>query len=135
MSRYHHPSTWLDRVAVFGCLIGAFILMQLTAWKENEYFWTLSGGYDIWLRDLVHFLYYPFLLGQIIALVITSKSLIGKLYKRRSINRCLMILFFAWVVFFSSLALLVANNLLNFLEGRPIHYHDPIMQPYQGPGS
>lgn len=129
--KYHAPSTWLERIVVLLCLSGCFVLMQLTVWKENEYFWTLSGGYSNWLRDLVLFFYYPYILGLIIGLLVVSRSILGKLFRQRSLNRCVLILLFAWVVFFSSIALLLANNLLNFMEGKPIHYHQPIVQPYQ----
>jgi len=131
VSRYHEPSTWLDRVAVCFCLFATFILMQLTAWKENEYFWTMSGGYAIWLRELVYFIYYPYFLGTFICLLITSRFVLLKLYRKRMMNRCMLFLFLAWVVFGSSGALLVANNFLNLLEGRPLHYHAPMDQPYR----
>lgn len=128
-----NPSTWLERFIVVICLLTALLLMQLTAWKENEYFWTLSGGYPIWLREAVQILYYPTLLGTLILHFFISRIMLIKLYRKRAMNRCLFILGFSWLLVYGSIMLLLANNVLNFIQGRPIHYHAPILQPYHAP--
>lgn len=129
----HLPSRWLERIVVGFCVFAAFVLYRFTAWKENEYFWTLSGGYPLWLRDIVDSLYYPFFIVVFVMLVIVTSSIWKRLYPLRKINHCFFVLCLAWLIFMGSFFLLAANNILNFINGRPFHYHDPIVQPYRPP--
>lgn len=116
------------RVAELFATIFAFLcsiaLVQLTLWKESELFWIDAGGYPLWLRDTVRTLYYPYLFFICSATIILSRSIFSRVFKERKIHKTFYLLTLTWIVFFSCLGLLLANNLINLLENKPIHYHD-----------
>jgi hypothetical protein len=119
---------------VCSSLLASIVLMRFTAWKENEYFWTLAGGYPFWLRDIIDFFYYPYYLGLFIVLIVTTSSMSKRFYKKRKISHAFLILCLTWMCFLGCSFLLFANNFLNLMHDRPLHYHQPIQQPYQVPG-
>lgn len=120
----HKPSRWSERFAIVFALLLCALLVRLTLWKESEIFWLAIGGYPIWQRRLVELLYYPYMLFTLLALLALSWSAILRLITQLQVKRVWLLLLFAWVVFGSCLGLLFANNLLNYIQGRPIHYHD-----------
>jgi heme/copper-type cytochrome/quinol oxidase subunit 3 len=105
---------WL--VLPFGLLwLGGTIL------KEIPLFWRNVGGYPVTLRALVLDFYYPFM-----ALVFVSAAIALWVDLTRGIrpNRTQLV---GWVIVGAVLgagfALLTANNLVNLIEGRPLHEH------------
>lgn len=112
-------------------------LIRLTLWKENQFFWMDLGGYPLWLRDSVRFLYYPYLFFTATTLCVVTRSVMGRLFRQFAYRRVWVLLLFTWVLFFSNCGLLVANNIVNILSDRPLHYHDPISESgnFLGSGS
>ncbi|MEM1223901.1 MAG: hypothetical protein AAGH40_14205 [Verrucomicrobiota bacterium] len=119
------PSTWTERLAIAGLVVFALILVQITTWKESEIFWMNIGGYPLWLRDCVHTLYYPYLLFVLTFALMLSRSVIGRFFRDLKVRKAWLVLFLAWIIICGSLGLLVTNNLINLIESRPLHYHDP----------
>jgi hypothetical protein len=122
----HQSSQWFERVAIVSCCCFVIALIRLTLWKENEFFWYNFGGYPIWLRESVQLLYYPYLLFTAMCLCIVSRSVLGRLFRELCYSRVWGILLAAWILFFSNCGLLVANNLINIFENKPLHHHEPI---------
>lgn len=94
------------------------------AWlKETPIFWRNVGDYPLWLRELVLEGFYPsvFLLAILLVLITIS------FFMRPSKGICCLVeSFFAiatWVIFMSSAAVVVTNNVANLLEGRSLHAH------------
>lgn len=133
MSFTRRHSSWFERLAVAGCCIFVVGLIRLTLWKEDQYFWLNAGGYPIWLRDSVRFLYYPYLFFTTATLCVVTHSVLGRFIRELAYRRVWIALLLAWILFFSNCGLLVANNLVNLLEDKPLHYHDPI-EFQAGPG-
>jgi hypothetical protein len=126
MSIARRRSNWFERAAIVGCCLFVMGLIRLTLWKENQFFWMHAGGYPIWLRESVRFLYYPYLFFTATTLCVVTRSVIGRLFRQLAYRRIWALLLFTWVLFFSNCGLLVANNLINLWSSRPLHYHDPI---------
>ena len=92
--------------------------------RENQAFWTNAGGYSEGLRETVKTFYYPLLIFNAILLGLLTFTFIARLkppYSIIGLQICMLMA--CWGLFFGSAAVSWANNLLNFLEGRPIHYH------------
>lgn len=120
-------SAILGILFVLGCL-GLLALEFLVFWfsclRENQAFWTNAGGYPVGLRESVLTFYYPLLALNAILLGLATFGFIARLkppYSMLGLQACVLLV--CWGVFFGSAAVSWANNLLNFLEGRPIHYH------------
>lgn len=126
MSVTHRSSHWLERLAILGCCLFVFGLIRLTLWKENELFWLNDGGYPIWLRDSVQLLYYPYLFFTATTLFVVSRSVSGRFIREFVYHRVWALLLVAWILFFSNCGLLIANNVKNILNDKPLHHHDPI---------
>jgi hypothetical protein len=125
-SLIYQPSHWCERLAIVGCCFFVFGLIRLTLWKETELFWLNIGGYPIWLRDCVRFVYYPYLLFTTMTLCIVTRSVLGRLIRQLVYHRVWALLIVAWILFFSNCGLLVANNVINLWSAQPLHHHDPI---------
>jgi 1,4-dihydroxy-2-naphthoate octaprenyltransferase len=125
MSLSHRHSTGMERLAIVICLVVVLGLIRLTLWKENYLFWINVGGYPLWLRDSVRFLYYPYLLFTTMCLGIVTRSVLGRFFHQMAYRWIWILLLVGWVLYFSNAALLVANNVKNILADRPIHYHAP----------
>jgi hypothetical protein len=108
-------------------LIFALCIGVLTVLKEPPAFWTNAGGYPVGLRHFVLEFYYLLLLAYLGILLGLTLRGVGLLFR----NDCAAALLFfaalmpAWLVTFLSIGLLVANNAVNLIEGRPLHYHAP----------
>lgn len=100
-------------------------LLSIAAWlKERPEFWLNSGGYPVWCREAVLVLFYPWLIGCLAALLVWQ----GLAILRPSRSTATLVARFAltalfWGVFFAVLYIVAANNLLNLLQGRPLHHH------------
>lgn len=108
-------------------LIFALGIGVLTVLKETPAFWTNAGGYPVGLRHFVLDFYYPLLLTYLVTLIALTLRGVSLLFR----NDCAAALLFfaalmpAWLVTFLTIGLLVANNAVNLIEGRPLHYHAP----------
>ena len=99
--------------------------LATTGLKETEAFWRNYGGYPLWLRDYVLFFYYPMtmllLIFQSLTTVGFSITMIRN--RRREGFYGVLIMLPSWLLTFVALGLLMANNIINYLEGRPLHWH------------
>lgn len=110
------------------CGLGLLLLELLVFWfsclRENQAFWTNAGGYPVGLRHFVLTFYYPLLVLNATLIGLLTVAFIARLkppYALVGMQACLLLV--CWGMFFGSAAVSWANNLLNFLEGRPIHDH------------
>lgn len=121
----HSPSLWTERLAIVGLLFFSLVHTQLTIWKETEIFWLDVGGYPIWLREVVKTLYYPYSLFLITAALMITRSVCGRFLRELRVHRVWVLLAISLLIMSGSFGLLVANNLINVIEGRPVHSHVP----------
>ncbi|MFT4900756.1 MAG: hypothetical protein ACI81V_000022 [Lentimonas sp.] len=117
-------STWTERFAIAMTFVFCCILVRLTVWKESELFWLDLGGYADWQREALRTLYYPYLLFTLSATLILSWSAVCAFFRTFRLRRVWALLVLCWALFLGAIGLLFANNLTNFIEGRPVHYHD-----------
>jgi hypothetical protein len=115
---------YLIAISLFWISLNACLLVA-TFLKETPTFWTNAGGYSIAVRDTVLFFYYPllvlFLLFQVGTTVLFASLCLH--HPRRFGIFGLAAMTPAWFLTLVSLALLMANNVANFLHGRPLHWH------------
>lgn len=117
----------------FLILVGAFWLLAnlgfigTTALKETEIFWRNRGGYPVPLRDFVRIFYYPLTILMLSFQSLTTVSFFFSFVKQRRREGLygLLVMGPSWLLTLMGIGLLVANNVLNFLEGRPLHWHAP----------
>ncbi|MCC5842496.1 MAG: hypothetical protein JJT96_20435 [Opitutales bacterium] len=104
-------------------LIFAIGLGVLTSLKETPEFWTHAGGYPVGLRHLILHFYYPTLLAYLLFLAsFTTRGL--NLSIKGDCGKGLLYLLAlapAWLITAFNIGLLVANNVVNLLEGNPLH--------------
>ena len=115
---------WLHRFGLALLALGHALLLPATALKETPLFWRSEGGFPLWLRQVIGTLYYPGLLVVTSFQVGLSYVIFARLVRhQRGCGNTLAILIF-WGSLGLLFAILVANNLTNYLEGKPIHAHD-----------
>jgi hypothetical protein len=86
------------------------ILIWFSSLRESNAFWTNAGGYSLGMRDTVLLYYYP--LAALVFLLLLKLKLAALLG--------------CWGLFFSSLAISTADNIINLLEGRSLfNHHQP----------
>jgi hypothetical protein len=109
------------RLAVLGVLATVCALwLMLTVLKETPVFWRNAGGYPVGLRFFVLDFYYPITA----LLLVCGLAQLVRLFRGGRPSRAELILVLAfWVLFSSGSGLLVANNVVNAIEGRPLHWH------------
>lgn len=118
-----------NRGIAFACgicfLFSAAVLTGLTALKESPSFWLNSGGYPVALREFVLNFYYPAMLLHLTFLSGFTLSHAARLTRRPRLSPALYLLalFPAWLLTAIAVGLLLANNVINLLEGRPFHHH------------
>lgn len=99
------------------------VLSGFALLKENRQFWLNSGGWPIWLRELVRFTFYPLLGGEILllaALVLITSSGLG-LGRAKNAMRLITVLLSLWLL--AVVTVVAGNNLANLWAGRPLHWH------------
>jgi len=108
-------------------LLGAIsggILMSFTVLRETVEFWRNSGGYPHWVRDVVLHGFHPMVVFCGGVLLYASWRLI--LLRRVSLMMWLVqsaLVGLGVLLFTMSLTIAVTNNVLNVLDGRPLHSH------------
>jgi hypothetical protein len=100
------------------------LLFTTTVLRESLQFWRNSGGYPVWLRNLVYFAHYP-LLFLVLGGTAAGSLLAWRLFARqRGVGGGLLLLSaFQWLLFLIILVIMLWNNVDNLLHGRPLHYH------------
>ena len=122
------PRSAIEIIVVMGVNgMAELLLFASTVLRETPQFWRNSGGYSVFVRNLVYFGDYPLL-----ALVFSGTAA-GTLLAWRflSSHRGIasgLLLFSAlqWVLFIIILVIMLWNNVDNLLHGRPLHYHPPL---------
>ena len=107
--------------------MAGLLLFASTVLRETPEFWRNSGGYPVFLRNLVRFGDYPLLV------LVFGGTAAGTLLAWRflSSHRGIasgLLLFSAlqWVLFVIILVIMLWNNVDNLLHGRPLHYRPPL---------
>ncbi|HCF94119.1 MAG TPA: hypothetical protein DEW46_03580 [Verrucomicrobia bacterium] len=118
-----HAVTPLVLEATFLVTLNALLLV-MTVLRESELFWRNKGGYPIPFRAFVLNYYAPLFLLMALANVLFS--VLG--FQRVRKLGLLLVIFFVfasgiWFLFGSTVAIMVANNVINLLENRPMHWH------------
>lgn len=121
VTREASGSEWITGFAGLAWLSGNLVL---TIFRESPLFWRNAGGYPTALRDFTLHFYYPILIGS----MAICCALGWQLLRRCSIPlRCsifsLGLVLLPWCVLFLNFGLMLANNVDNIIEGRPLHYH------------
>jgi hypothetical protein len=103
-------------------LISGATCLGFALLRETADFWLHSGGYPLWLRDLVRVTYYPLILGDLLALSALTATLCARLRLAREwVILEILLLGAAWALLAGSLGISAKNNALNFWHNRPIH--------------
>ena len=118
------PVTLLRPLLHAAAILMAGLLLPFVWLRETPYFWTNAGGYPLWLRDLVQVAYYPLLFVYAGWLAFLSwqwmfrPSRSAKLFCVEA-----MVLALMWMVVVLVAMLMLANNISNLIDGRPLHDH------------
>jgi len=102
----------------------AGLLLPFVWLREDPRFWTNAGGYPLWLRDLVLVSFYPLLL--VYGVLLPCLSWLWLCWPARSVRLFCVeaaLLALLWVAVGLVMTLMLANNVANLIEGRPLHAH------------
>jgi hypothetical protein len=112
---------WIQGFAALAWLSGN---LAMTILKENVHFWRNAGGYPVPLREFTLHFYYPILFVSLVICCALSWRLLRRYTVRYycPIFSCGLVLL-PWCLLFLNCGVLVANNINNMIEGRPLHYH------------
>jgi hypothetical protein len=100
------------------------VLMFFAGLRELPVFWTDAGGWPVWLRGLVEVGFYPMFFVELALLGLLSVfgvNLAGARHPSAGVS--VVLLWFAWLLLFTVVAVVAANNLENLISGRPLHWH------------
>jgi hypothetical protein len=98
-------------------LVASLVLIWFSTLRENEVFWSNTGGYPIILRDLVYITFYPLLIGTIFCLSGTTLVCLFKVCE--SIRFYILesiLLTLCWGLIILSIYLSFNNDLNQLLE-------------------
>ncbi|MBB5032967.1 hypothetical protein [Prosthecobacter vanneervenii] len=115
------PLRPLQHVAAF---LLAGVLLLFVWLREEPRFWTYAGGYPVWLQQTVLLAFYPLLLAQCALLAFLSWQLISR--PSRQARLCcmeLLMMVVHWGMLGLVVLMMVANNVANLMDGRPLHDH------------
>jgi hypothetical protein len=118
------PVTLLRPLLYAAAILMAGLLLPFVWLREAPHFWTNAGGYPLWLRDLVMVAFYPLLFVYVGLLAVLSwlwifrPSRFARLFCVEALVLALM-----WLVVVLVAMLMLANNISNILDGRPLHSH------------
>lgn len=104
----------------------AGVLLPFVWLREDPQFWTYAGGYPLWLRQAVLVGFYPLLLLQGVLLAFLSWQLVRRPSRFARVC-CVEALHMGlqWMLLGLVVLMMVANNVANLLDGRPLHDHPP----------
>jgi hypothetical protein len=104
--------------------VAGLLVFTTTVLRETPQFWHNSGGYPVFLRNLVYFAHYP-LLVLVLGGTAAGTLLAFRLFARhRGMGGGLLLLSaLQWLLFLLILVIMLWNNVDNLLHGRPLHYH------------
>lgn len=109
--------------AILAIVSGSFLLI-FTVLREMQLFWRNAGGYPFWLRDLVLNGFHPLLIfcfGSLVCAV--WKLLTHRTRSPRSVFAQSAMVLMGTLLLTMSLTMAVTNNVINLIEGRPLHSH------------
>ncbi|MDB6070554.1 MAG: hypothetical protein JWL81_1725 [Verrucomicrobiales bacterium] len=113
---------WLVVSAAMVCLCAGTV--GFAVYREQPEFWRNSGGYAIWLRELVLLSFYPGMLVALIGQILLTRGLFtGWKGSARSWGLQMGMVMVGWLLLALSLLVAWSNNMSNLLDGRPIHTH------------
>jgi len=110
------------RSAVSGCalLFAATGWLIMTGLRETPLFWRNAGGYPVGLRMFV-LDYYPAITA---ALLVAGGWRIWSLFRGERPSRATVLLTLLLSILLAvGMGLLIANNVVNLMEGLPLHAH------------
>jgi hypothetical protein len=95
--------------------------IAVTVLRETPVFWRNEGGYPIGFRALVHDGYYPATATLVFVCLV---GLVGVVQRAQRLSRACVVAWFVVVGCLGlGLAMAGANNIINLIESRPLHYH------------
>ncbi len=117
-------NTTLSLLLFLPLFISLFINYYLTVLKETPLFWLNVGGYPIWLRHFVDIFYYPYLVTNLILVILFSIIVVLMLLKlKQAVKPLVACLSLSWLFYGLILFQMTANNLDNVAKGNPVHWH------------
>jgi hypothetical protein len=100
-------------------------LLVSSVLREDPLFWRNAGGYPVFVRHMVYYLHYPLLLlvfaGTLAASLLALQFF--ALTRGATGARLLLACGFQWLLFAAALTIMLWNNIVNLLNGHPLHYH------------
>lgn len=118
------PITFFKPLFYAAAFLQAGLLLPFVWLRETPHFWTNAGGYPLWLRDLVLISYYPLLLVYVGLLSFLSWLLLCQPARSvRGFCAEAILLGVLWLVVALVAMLMLANNIANVIDGRPLHDH------------
>ena len=90
--------------------------------RETHEFWLNSGGYPVFLRDLVLVTYYPLVIFNFFVLFALTGIRCAKIAVHpRLITFEIPLILIGWALLIGSIGVSLKNNIENFFDDRPIH--------------
>ena len=100
------------------------ILIWFSSLRESNAFWTNAGGYSLGIRNTVLLYYYPLAALVFLLLIGLTALFISELHPPLTLLKLKLTAILAcWGLFFSSLAISTADNIINLLEGSSLINH------------
>lgn len=103
---------------------GGLLLLKAAFLREDPLFWRNVGGYSVELRNMVLILFYP---GMVLHAVLIGIGFYMSCRWMRSRPWDAMLLMCGSItnllLLFAVTSIIIWNNLMNYLEGLPLHQH------------
>jgi hypothetical protein len=120
--RTQNQLCWLATALAMPCPL--LVLILFATLREQPDFWHNSGGWPVWLRDLVLVSFYPLLAGSLCILGALSAFALLLPGNSRTLRAAKGIMLLGlWLLATSALAIAFANNVVNLWNGHPLHSH------------
>jgi hypothetical protein len=121
-------SFFLFLLVVIEVILG-LVTFVFAVLRETHEFWLHSGGYPLFLRDLVLVSFFPLVTFNFCALISLTTLCAAKVRGQPGLVAFfIMLILLGWGLFFGAVGIALKNNLENYLEGRPIHAKPPFEQ-------
>ena len=100
------------------------VLLCFAALREQPEFWHNSGGWPVLMRQLVFVSFYPLLAVELGVLGMLSLSALRGSPGSRGMQIVQgIVLTGLWLLVGCAVAIAFANNVMNILNGQPLHSH------------